>query len=63
MDHLESLLRPFDPGVRAYIGHALRLERGGTWMSGGAGYVLTREAFRSVMLNYLLPNPVSKDTF
>ena len=48
VDHLRSLLDRFRPDERLYLGHALRLEGGGTWMSGGAGYVVSGGAFRAI---------------
>ena len=55
MENLRDLLAPMDPDQKTYIGHALRLSNGGTWMSGGAGYILSRATFEEFMQTYILP--------
>ena len=55
MENLRNLLAPMDPGQKTYMGHALRSRSGGTWMSGGAGYVLSRATFEDFMWSYILP--------
>jgi hypothetical protein len=56
-------LDPFDAGSRLYLGHAFRLEEGGgTWMSGGAGYVMSWNALKSVVIN-VLENERRKEEF
>ena len=55
MENLRDLLAPMDPDQKTYIGHALRSRSGGTWMSGGAGYVLSRATFEDFVETYILP--------
>ena len=55
MENLRNLLTPMDPNQKTYMGHALRSRSGGTWMSGGAGYVLSRATFEEFIGSYILP--------
>ena len=55
MENLRNLLAPMDPDQKIYIGHAFRSRSGGTWMSGGAGYILSRATFEEFMQTYILP--------
>ena len=55
MENLRDLLAPMDPNHKTYMGHALRSRSGGTWMSGGAGYVLSRATFEEFIGSYIRP--------
>ena len=54
-ENLRDLLAPMDPEKKTCFGHAFRSRNGGTWMSGGAGYILSRAAFQEFIETYILP--------
>ena len=55
VENLRDLLAPMDPDQKTYIGHAFRSRNGGTWMSGGAGYILSRATLEEFIGTYILP--------
>ena len=48
INRLKKLLRRIDPMSRSYLGYLLH-HRNRFWMSGGAGYVLSSDAFQALV--------------
>ncbi|KAL8563526.1 hypothetical protein ACOMHN_064351 [Nucella lapillus] len=51
MENLRFILSHYDPGDPVYLGHLYKQHHPSGYMSGGASYVLSREALRRVVLD------------
>ncbi|GFR68833.1 glycoprotein-N-acetylgalactosamine 3-beta-galactosyltransferase 1 [Elysia marginata] len=54
MENLREMLRSYDPDSPVYFGYRFKPYTPQGYMSGGAGYILSREALRRLVVNGIL---------